>query len=92
MAGYGLVDSFYIDNGELAGVTAEQAFVLGCEFAMTRQLVLDDAGEITVAVNPRNADRLIKMCWNNGRVAETEPLADGWVTLKVHPKVGGLTA
>lgn len=56
---------FYIDNGELAGVSREMAFVLGFEFCSVYML-LDAGEEFETAFHAENRDRLSRMCERYG--------------------------
>ena len=59
---WSLVDRFFTDDGELDGIDAATAFAMGVEYALFRQEFLDTEGPFSAMVNPKNADRILKMC------------------------------
>ena len=84
---WGLVERFHIDDGELAGISPEEAFVMGVQFMDFRNLLLKTDYEFTMMVVPQNVNRILKMCWNNKRHASQSPsTVEGWVEIRVEKK------
>jgi hypothetical protein len=74
------------ENEDLTGLTLSEAFCLGVEFQMVRARVMVGHGDYDEVVHTDNADRLVKMCLNNGRVARHERTdVEGWSTLHIGP-------
>jgi hypothetical protein len=80
---FDLVNRFHIDDGELNGLTPEDAFVLGVEWEMVRQELLHEKGEFSRPVHVRNLDRLLKLAWNLKRRVDHEIMTDEWVHFHV---------
>ena len=76
-------DRFFIDDGELDGVSVGDAFVLGVEFWMVRCELRTDRAAFERPIHPANAERLKRLCWSYRRGSRTEHLANGWATLFV---------
>jgi hypothetical protein len=82
---YELVVRFHIDNGELDGETAEDAFVLGVEFALFHSYLVNDAASFEAPVHEQNVGRLEKACWQNQRqvCVKRSDNKSNWCTLVV---------
>lgn len=85
MAEFGLVEPFGIDNGELDNFERHQCFVLGVEFAMFRQKLLENHSAFTDMVCDLAPERIVAMCERHGRCVETREKFDGWVSIWVGP-------
>lgn len=91
-ARYELVEPFWIDDDELAGITAKQAFVLGVEWALVRARV--ESGEDFVQeIHAINAARVMRLSGLRQRPVECvlDERHPGWATLRVGepPTSGG---
>lgn len=64
---YMMVDPFGTDDGALAGVTPEDAFVLGVEWEMLRQTLDAERGEIAASIHGDNVPRIKAMVDRRGR-------------------------
>jgi hypothetical protein len=86
---WGLVERFFIDDGELDGMSPSQAFVLGVEWEMVRHELLHTDTAFERLVQRANVERVLKMCWGHKRKASTKDteIAE-WVTILVGPKHG----
>lgn len=81
MADYELVEPFDID-GSLGGLSKEQCFTLGVEWAMLRARIL--AGEkFTASCHSANVCRLTAIAERHGRFVEHRPHVHGWSLLFV---------
>jgi len=81
-----MLDSFDIDNGELAGLTLVQAFVLGAEYMDIRTKAM--AGDPFEAyIQAQNAQRISLMLNRHDMICEYVYDADiGWTHLRAVPK------
>lgn len=69
--------SFHIDNGELDGMSAEEAFCLGVEWQMFRERL--KVGEpFEEMYHTANAARLVKLAEECGRFVESRPPTEGY--------------
>lgn len=88
MAGYGLVKSFDIDNGELDGLPPHQCFVLGYELALIDES-LKMPGAIGKPVHSHNRSRIEKACRDSDRRFSLTYMHDDaseeWLWLAVEP-------
>lgn len=80
---FNLSNRFFIDDGELKGLTPEFAFMLGVEWEMVRGELIKDRGEFKRPIHSQNLDRLLKLAWSLKRRTEHEVLGEGWVHLTV---------
>lgn len=89
-ATFSLVDTFDIDNGELDGLSPEQAFALGVEWAEFRRR-LDEGAEFSQPVHCANASRLLGLVGSRGMYAEYFPgdEAHGHIVVLKEPPGGG---
>lgn len=77
-----LVASFGIDHGELVGLTPQQAFVLGAEFALFHsELRHAKKDELDYPCHHANVERLGKLAINQGWSVELVRNDDTWTTL-----------
>jgi len=83
---YSLDAPFGIDNGELEGVPARGAFVLGAEFAMFFVTLQADPAEFTLQIHPRNTTRCLALCGLRKRKAKATT-EGGWTTLNVGAEI-----
>jgi len=82
MTEYLLEAPFHIDDGELDGVTARDAFVLGAEFAMLYAALAKDAKEFAINIHRKNAERCVALC--DSRKRNTRLVVRGeWVSLSI---------
>jgi hypothetical protein len=79
---YGLKEPFDIDNGELAGVDAVNAFVMGVEWQMI-SAQLDSGDPIARPIHDTNRQRIQRMCIRRGRKCQIKPNGEGWYWLEV---------
>ena len=87
---FDLVDPFYIDSGELDGLSLQTAFVLGVEWATLRERLASEK-TFRCPVHAANASRLLKLCLSRDVQADFELGPDPeWVELivGVTPKGG----
>jgi hypothetical protein len=79
---YELIEPFEADDDSLAGLTPEQCFVLGVEWAMFRSKLLERTPfkEVVIA---DNAVRLASMAERHNRFVEVKPIGEGWAELDV---------
>lgn len=82
MTTYTLDAPFGIDEGELEGVPARDAFVLGAEFAMFFVALQADEAEFVLQIHTRNIDRCVALCGLRRRKVSVKT-QDGWTTLSV---------
>lgn len=86
MAQFGMLKSFNIDNGELAGLTPQECFVLGYELAQIDEQLKSPA-EIKKPVHAGNRTRIIESCNDANREftlnwSPADP-SESWMTLDV---------
>lgn len=83
MSGFELVEPFDIDDGELDGISPQEAFVLGVEWMRWRQRVVDGKPYTDVCL-ANNAVRIQGLLERNGWQCEAQPgLAPGWAKIWV---------
>lgn len=82
--GFGLVQKFYIDNGELAGLSPQQIFVLGWEFCNIQRL-LDSGNSFELMFHSDNEMRVRKMVEGRG-VTFSIAVHDDWPVLSVQSR------
>lgn len=82
---YGLLEPFYIDKGELEGLSPQECFVLGIEWQIVADLADNPAG-FARPVHEANVLRLSKMLTRRGRRFRFQPTGVGtWLWLTVEP-------
>ena len=77
MSEYRLVESFDIDDGSLDGLTNNECFALGVEWAMVRARVLAGETFTRLCLAP-NSERLSALAERHGRFVEHHPHSEGW--------------
>lgn len=82
MTSYSLDAPFGIDDGELEGVPARDAFVLGAEFAMFFVALQADPAEFTLPIHLKNIERCLALCDLRKRKASATTSGE-WGTLSV---------
>lgn len=75
-------DVFDIDEEQLKQLSSKEAFVLGVEYAIFRN-VLSTGDSFSAVVHLDNAERLSKLASTNGRTVTTKLLNDDWAELKI---------
>ncbi len=81
---FDLVDRFFIDQGQLAGLSSELAFVLGVEWAMFRHELVTAQNPFEYLVHKDNVERILHLCWGHKRKAQAVFTDDPeWVTIEV---------
>lgn len=90
MSEFGLIDSFYVDDGELDGLSPANCFVLGCEWSKIIDTIDSDYGQLRFIVHSNNQFRIEKAIEKRNRKYEwTWPANDSsedWIYLKVYSK------
>lgn len=76
------VEPFFIDDGQLDGISAANAFVLGVEWQMVYSQ-LKSGEPFERPVHAANRERLTRLCIRNGRRCEVTKPEDGWCHLIV---------
>lgn len=86
---FGLIERFFIDDGELEGLTPQECFVLGYEMAEVSALADKDEG-FQKMVHAQNNQRLKAALAKRGRefsfVWMEGDRSESWQTLTVPPK------
>jgi len=84
-----LVEPFEIDDGSLNGLTVQEAFALGVEWAMFRER-LKCGKPFRDLCMAKNAERLEKLAERNGRFSESQHIAArGWAAIWVGSHLSG---
>jgi len=88
---------FEIDDGELDKVSRQQSFMLGFEFAMFMNTLVNHPPPFTATVHEQNVDRIMKSindyaAGGAGRAAvaiqaSVQPVSDGWKRIVVRPTI-----
>jgi len=82
MADFKVIESFDIDNASLDGLSRQQCFVLGAEWARFRFRIL--AGEqFSTLCNVANAERLCALAERHARFVEYHEHCPGWCQIFV---------
>jgi len=81
-AEYELVQSFWVDDGELDGISKPECFVLGFEFCLVLA-DLDTGREFYRPIHEANAERIERACNERGRTSDIAPTIEGWCDLRV---------
>jgi hypothetical protein len=83
---YKQIESFDIDHGELDGLSLQEAFCLGYEFAVVMSL-LKNKGPSQQLVHANNHERIEKLCRASGRTYRLEwtpdDVSETWMKLTV---------
>lgn len=78
--GFGMMEPFDVDNGELDGLTPQQCFVLGYECRMVHEMLEDQREIEDQPVHAANRERLMRMAIRRGApihiTKDTDE--DGW--------------
>ena len=82
-----LLQSFFIDDGQLEGLPNHQCFVLGVEWQMVYSQILEGFA-FSRALRIENKDRIEKMLWGHGRRYTVKPHDDEWLWLEVEKSDG----
>lgn len=77
---WSLVEPFDIDNGELDGLSGQECFVLGVEWAIVRHL-LEGGGGFCKTVHAASVQRLVNLGRRSGRELEVRHGPDGWADI-----------
>jgi hypothetical protein len=77
MTNYRLVDTFDIDDGSLRGLTKEQCFALGVEWALFRDRIISGELFSDLCIS-ENAPRLSILAERHGRFVEHHIVGEGW--------------
>jgi hypothetical protein len=78
-----LADLFFIDDGELDGLSNAKCFLLGAEWFAFRSVLLTTEEAFEQLITSDNVERILKLCWNHHRPATHTPETDGWHTIHV---------
>ena len=78
-----LLEPFQIDDGELSGITAEEAFVLGVEWQQFRAKLAERSDSFEEMVHARNAVRIAGMVSRTGRAVRVRSDNAGWAKIAV---------
>jgi hypothetical protein len=82
---YSIVEPFFIDNGELDGISPQEVFCLGVEWQMVAaQEESDEAFERLL--HEANATRIKRLLIRRGRKFKVTPNGPEWCMLSVEPK------
>lgn len=84
---YQLVEPFDIDHGQLDGISAHKAFILGVEWLQFLSELRERSERFTTLVHVENEQRVLKLAYRNGRKAVAKALDNTWVKIEVEPKV-----
>jgi hypothetical protein len=84
---YELVDPCDIDDGELAGVPAPVAFVLGAEWSAARAELSRVDREFTMQVHRANERRVLALAARRGRRVTSRQLDNEWSEISVGARV-----
>jgi len=84
MATVELVDTFDIDDGELAGLSVQESFVLGVEWMRVRTMLVGDLWPFSQTIHTANAERLTALATKYGRFCEHhKTTVEGWSVIHV---------
>lgn len=83
---YTLSDPCDVDNGELAGLSPAECFVLGVEWAYMIRELEAVAGTMTLTIHQQNAPRLREACQRRGRACKVKTICSTWAELHVGAK------
>lgn len=90
MAGFGLLFSFGIDDGELAACSRPESFTLGYELALVREVYAKSEDGGSWLVHAANADRIKRACRDSDRTFKLHFMAndssESWMQLTIDPK------
>lgn len=86
MTEFTISEPFEIDDGELAGLTTAQAFVLGVEWAFITRRLETQPSEFVATVHQMNVPRLRLACQRRGRSCQARTLCGTWAELSVGAK------
>lgn len=85
-----MFESFSIDNGELAGMTPQQCFVLGYELAQIHSIAKDYRGVVDKTVHADNLERIKSALEKRSRRYEVtwphDDVSESWVFLRIFEK------
>jgi hypothetical protein len=81
---YGLKEPFDIDNGELDGIAAKDAFALGVEWQMVSQQ-LDGAEPFARPIHDENVSRIKRMCIRRGWQFKVADNGADWKSMEFEP-------
>lgn len=82
---FGLAEPFDIDDGELDGLTPQQCFVLGVEWATFRH-AMQSGDEIGMMIHAENCQRIKAMTERHGRRFTAQfhdDAGESWVSIHV---------
>lgn len=84
---YKHVEPFDIDHGELDGITADQAFVLGVEWQIFRTTLSSTRERFKATVHAANEQRLLRLLARRGRKGAARRLDATWTEIEVAPEL-----
>lgn len=86
---YTLEDSFHIDDGSLDTVSAAQAFILGVEWTMVRQILrVDSAPIVALPIHEENLSRLRALLDKFGYSGDFRHVSPGWYAMTARKEDG----
>ena len=91
MTEFDLVERFHTDDGELVGITSEEAFCLGVEWEMFRSELNRNPDAFVRVVLANNVDRITKMVAGHRRSVQSNEALPGWHNIEVGAYVPHLT-
>ena len=80
---FALSEPFSIDHGELDGLTPEQCFVFGVEWAFITGRLESNPREFVATIHQQNAPRLRDACRRRGRSCTVKTTDAVWAELSV---------
>jgi len=81
-SGWGLVESFGVDDGELDGLTPAQCFTLGVEWERFYQRLMSDE-LFKMLINEHNHDRIQTLVKKHARRYDLTNMGSGWYEVTV---------
>jgi hypothetical protein len=82
MAEFCLVEPFDVDDGSIDGLSPQECFALGAEWAMFQQKLRGGQPFVELILE-KNAQRLVGLAERNGRFVEHHPACAGWAKIIV---------
>ena len=82
---YGLIDAFGVDDGELDGLSPQECFALGVEWALVRNDVYEKRKSHRT-VHRANVDRLQALSERHGLLVSVEGIDETWAYLKARKR------
>lgn len=77
-----LAEDFWIDDGQLDGLTPQQCFVLGVEYETIARLLRKPRKQFFKVIHSTNERRLLRLAEKLGRKVTSRWLNDDWCELR----------